>query len=329
MYGDVVMGVGAESEHEENPFERLLAEKKAKAAVDRDTELTTDDLRSLVTEFKIEILRRTNASFPEDPHQQLWGAIAAVFRSWDTPRARVYRELHEIPDDMGTAVNVQSMVFGNMGNDCATGVAFTRNPSTGERVLYGEYLVNAQGEDVVAGVRTPEPIAALGAEMPRAYEELRAVCERLERHFRDMQDLEFTIQRGKLWLLQTRSGKRSARAMVRIAVEMVTEELIDQRLAIRRIEPTKLDELMHPTIDPTSRPRPIAKGLNASPGAAIGRAVFTATEAEEVAARGESVILVRVETSPEDIHGMKAAAAILTARGGMTSHAGSSPPARW
>jgi pyruvate,orthophosphate dikinase len=321
MYGDVVMGVGAESENHDSPFERLLEDKKAAAGVDLDADLSAEHLKSLVAEFKIEILRRTETSFPEDPVQQLWGAIGAVFQSWDTPRARVYRDMHEIPASLGTAVNVQAMVFGNMGDDCATGVAFTRNPSTGERVLYGEYLINAQGEDVVAGVRTPESIPNLSGAMPKSYEELAALCDRLERHFADMQDLEFTIQRGKLWLLQTRTGKRSARAMVRTAVEMVAEEMIDTRTAIQRIDPNKLDELMHPTIDPESRPEAIARGLNASPGAAIGRAAFTATSAAEMEARGERVILIRIETSPEDIHGMKAAGGILTARGGMTSHA--------
>ncbi len=321
MYGDVVMGVSAASEKDHSPFEILLEAKKREAGVDRDVDLSADQLKSLVADYKIEILRQTETSFPEDPAQQLWGAIGAVFRSWDTPRARVYREMHEIPDSFGTAVNVQAMVFGNLGDDCATGVAFTRNPSTGERVLYGEYLVNAQGEDVVAGVRTPLPVAQLATDMPKSHEELAAVCDRLERHFRDMQDLEFTIQRGKLWMLQTRTGKRTARAMVRIAVEMVAEEMIDERTAIQRVDPNKLDELMHPTIDPDNKPTAIAKGLNASPGAAIGRAVFTASDAEAWQQRGEEVILVRVETSPEDIHGMKAASGILTARGGMTSHA--------
>ncbi|RMH42427.1 MAG: pyruvate, phosphate dikinase [Deltaproteobacteria bacterium] len=321
MYGEVVMGVTAESESEPSPFERLLEAKRAQVGVDRDTDLPADALKSLVTDYKIEILRRTESQFPEDPVQQLWGAIGAVFRSWQTPRARIYREMHGIPESLGTAVNVQAMVFGNLGDDSATGVAFTRNPSTGEPGIYGEYLRNAQGEDVVAGVRTPEPIARLAEELPEAYRELEAVCERLERHFRDMQDVEFTIQRGKLWMLQTRTGKRTARAMVRIAVDLVREGLIDERTAVQRLEPAKLDELMHPTIDPDARPEPIAKGLNASPGAAIGKVAFSATEAEKLAAGGDSVILVRVETSPEDIAGMKVSAGILTARGGMTSHA--------
>ncbi len=321
MYGGVVLGVGAESESEQGPFERLLDQKKSAARVDNDNELSAEDLKSLVTEYKIEILRRTESSFPEDPVQQLWGAIGAVFGSWNTPRAKVYREIHDISETLGTAVNVQAMVFGNLGDTCATGVAFTRNPATGERVLYGEYLTNAQGEDVVAGVRTPHRIADLAKEMPKPYEELAGVCDRLERHFRDVQDLEFTIQHGKLWMLQTRTGKRTARAMVRIAVDMVAEEMIDQRVAVQRIDPNKLDELLHPTIDPASRPDPIAKGLNASPGAAIGNVAFTASDAEAMAEKGADVILVRIETSPEDIHGMKVSTGILTMRGGMTSHA--------
>jgi pyruvate,orthophosphate dikinase len=321
MYGEVVMGVGAESERDEGPFERLLSERKATRRVDRDVDLGADDLRALVEAYKAEVQRRVGAPFPDDPATQLWGAIGAVFASWHNARADVYRKLHGISAALGTAVNVQAMVFGNLGDDCATGVAFTRDPSTGERRLYGEFLTNAQGEDVVAGVRTPQPIADLAAIQPRPHAELAAVCERLEQHFRDMQDIEFTIQRGELWMLQTRRGKRSGRAMVRIATDMVDEGLIDERTAVQRIEPNKLDELLHPTIDPDARPTALAKGLNASPGAAIGRVVFTATDAQEWAARGESVIMVRTETSPEDIHGMKAASGILTARGGMTSHA--------
>jgi pyruvate, orthophosphate dikinase len=321
MYGDVVMGVGPESEHEDSPFSRILDEKKREKGVERDSELAAEDLKSLVTAYKIEILRQKEIPFPEDPIAQLWGAIAAVFRSWDTPRAKVYRRMHSISDALGTAVNVQAMVFGNLGDDSATGVAFTRDPSTGDKGVYGEFLVNAQGEDVVAGLRTPEPIEMLKAHMPQAYEELMAVCERLERHFRDMQDLEFTIQSGKLWLLQTRTGKRTGAAMVRIAVDLVEEGVITKRIAIRRINPDKLSEVMHPRIDPARRPEVIAKGLPASPGAAIGKVVFTASAAEEWAQRGEPVILVRTETSPEDIHGMNAAAGILTSRGGMTSHA--------
>jgi pyruvate,orthophosphate dikinase len=321
MYGDVVLGVGAESEREASPFARLLDDKKQARRVDRDVDLGAEDLRSLVTEYKIEILRRTEAPFPEDPRLQLWGAIRAVFRSWQNVRAQTYRRLHGISSALGTAVNVQAMVFGNLGADCATGVVFTRNPSTGERALYGEFLANAQGEDVVAGVRTPDPIADLAEHMPKAHQELLAVCERLERHFKSVQDLEFTIQRGRLWMLQTRTGKLSGQAMVRAAVDMVEEKLIDVRDAILRIEPGKLDEVLHPTIDPEANVLPVARGGNASPGAAIGRVVFTASDAEAWVERGETVILVRTETSPEDIHGMKAAAGILTARGGMTSHA--------
>ena len=321
MYGEVVMGVAAASEQEENPFSLILDAKKQERGVERDADLSAEDLKSLVTAFKIEILRIKEEPFPEDPVAQLWGAIGAVFRSWENPRAQVYRRMNDIAVAMGTAVNVQAMVFGNMGEDSATGVAFTRDPSSGERRVYGEFLINAQGEDVVAGVRTPAPIDELARRMPEAHTELLAVCERLEQHFRDMQDLEFTIQQGKLWLLQTRTGKRTGRAMVSIAVDMVNEGLIDERLAVLRVEPAKLDELMHPTIDPDSRPESLAKGLPASPGAAVGRVVFTASDAQDWAKRGDTVILVRVETSPEDIHGMNAAAGILTVRGGMTSHA--------
>jgi pyruvate, orthophosphate dikinase len=320
MYGDVVMGVGADGEDGEDPFARILDQKKAERGVERDYELSADDLKSLVTEYKIAILRDTDTQFPEDPMAQLWGAIGAVFESSNNPRAQVYRRIHGI-ESMGTAVNVQAMVFGNMGDNSATGVCFTRNPSTGEPGLYGEWLLNAQGEDVVAGVRTPEPIADLAQPMPEVHAELVSTCERLERHFRNMQDIEFTAQDGKLWILQTRTGKRTGHAMVRIAVDMVNEELIDKRDAVLRTDPDKLDELLHPTIDPDSKPEVLAKGLPASPGAAIGRVVFTASAAEAWAQRGETVILVRTETSPEDIHGMKAAAGILTARGGMTSHA--------
>jgi len=321
MYGTVVMGVGRDDESGVNPFEKLLENLKEERHVERDVDLTAEDLKSLVTESKIEILRRTDSPFPEDPLVQLWGAIGAVFSSWNTDRAVIYRQMHDIPETMGTAVNVQAMVFGNLGDDCATGVCFTRDPATGDKRLYGEFLVNAQGEDVVAGTRTPEPINELERVLPQAYAELSAVCERLERHYKDVQDLEFTVQRGKLWMLQTRTGKRSGRAMVRTAVDMVREGLIDERTAVVRVEPNKLNELLHPTIDPALRPEPIARGLNASPGAAIGKVVFTAADAEKAAEQGSTVILVRVETSPEDIGGMRSAAGVLTARGGMTSHA--------
>jgi pyruvate, orthophosphate dikinase len=321
MYGGVVMGVTAASEEEEDPFGRILEDRKAEAGTESDADLTAEQLKSLVTEYKIEILRRVEQPFPEDPKAQLWGAIGAVFASWDTPRAVTYRRMHHIDHSLGTGVNVQAMVFGNMGEGSASGVCFTRNPSTGEPGLYGEYLPNAQGEDVVAGVRTPEAIERLAVAMPEIHAELTSVAERLERHFGDMQDLEFTVQRGVLWLLQTRTGKRTGRAMVRIAVDLVAEGQVERRDAILRMDPEKLSEVLHPTIDPETRPEPIASGLPASPGAAIGRVVFTAGEAEEWAGRGETVILVRAETSPEDIHGMKVASGILTARGGMTSHA--------
>ncbi|MFH0903132.1 MAG: PEP/pyruvate-binding domain-containing protein, partial [Pseudomonadota bacterium] len=271
MYGDVVMGLKPESEKEHDPFEIIIEQKKKERGVERDLDLTADDLKDLVARFKDEIRRRKGVPFPEDPWQQLWGAISAVFGSWENPRARTYRKLYGYPADWGTAVNVQAMVFGNMGEDCATGVAFTRDPATGEKVFFGEFLVNAQGEDVVAGIRTPRPIAELEKVMAKAYKELLGVRERLEKHFGDMQDIEFTIQQTKLWMLQTRSGKRSGRAMVKIAVDLVEEGLIDTKEAVRRIDPGKLDELLHPTIDPRASKKVIAKGLPASPGAAIGK----------------------------------------------------------
>jgi pyruvate,orthophosphate dikinase len=321
MYGEVVMGVAAPSEHEELPFDRILDHLKSKHRAHRDQDLPEAALREAVAEFKAEIKRTTGHEFPDDVRAQLWGAIGAVFRSWNNPRANVYRKLNDIPASMGTAVSVQAMVFGNLGDDCATGVAFTRNPATGTAELYGEFLINAQGEDVVAGIRTPQPIAELASKIPAAHAELVRVAQRLEDHFRDMQDLEFTIQSGTLWMLQTRSGKRTGKAMVKVAVDLVGEGKLSEQEAVLRIDPQKLDEVLHPTIDPKARPPAIAKGLPASPGAAIGRIVFTATAAEEWAGKGERVLLVRTETSPEDIHGMKAAVGILTARGGMTSHA--------
>jgi len=329
MYGDVVLGLKPEG-REIDPFEALLEAKKQRLGVHLDTELPASALKELVAEFKEEIWKRKRVRFPEDPWEQLWGAIGAVFGSWDNPRAVTYRRIYEIPDTWGTAVTVQAMVFGNLGEDCATGVGFTRDPSTGENRFYGEYLVNAQGEDVVAGIRTPQPVTiaaksggqtALEEAMPAVYEELKRVYQTLERHYRDMQDIEFTIQQGRLWLLQTRSGKRTARAMVKIAVDMVREGLISKEEAVLRIEPDKLDELLHPTFDPAAKKDVIATGLAASPGAAVGKVVFSADDAERLAASGEKVILVRLETSPEDIHGMQAAQGILTARGGMTSHA--------
>ena len=320
MYGDVVMGLRPEG-REIDPFEALLEKKKQARGVELDNELTASDLRELVKEFKAIIKRRLRREFPEDPEEQLWGAIGAVFGSWQGQRAIRYRELESIPHDWGTAVNVQSMVYGNMGDDCATGVAFTRDPSTGARRLYGEYLVNAQGEDVVAGIRTPQPMAKLKKQLPVAFRQFEKVCSSLERHYKDMQDLEFTIQKGKLWMLQTRAGKRTAAAAIKIAVDMAGEGLITQKQAVKRVRPADLDQLLHPTFDPKASREVIGKGLPASPGAASGKAVFTADDAEEQAGGGENVILVRLETSPEDIGGMHAAEGILTARGGMTSHA--------
>ena len=331
MYGDVVMGLKPESKEEEDPFEVIIDAMKEKRGVKLDTELTADDLKELVEQFKAEIKKRTGKDFPTDPWEQLWGAISAVFGSWNNPRAITYRKLNNIPADWGTAVNVQAMVFGNMGDDCATGVAFTRDPATGKRIFYGEYLVNAQGEDVVAGIRTPQPLnentksdpshKTLQEVMPEAYAELEKIYKKLEAHYKDMQDIEFTIQKGRLWMLQTRNGKRTAEAAVRIAVEMVEEGLIDKETAVMRVEPEQLDQLLHPTFDPEADKKIIARGLPASPGAATGRIVFHADDAEEWAAKGEDVILVRIETSPEDIGGMNVAKGILTARGGMTSHA--------
>ena len=329
MYGDVVLGLKPEGK-ELDPFDSVLEDKKHALGAELDTELPAAALKELVTEYKRVIKERMRIDFPEDPWNQLWGAIGAVFGSWENPRAIHYRRMYEIPGSWGTAVNVQAMVFGNLGDDCATGVGFTRDPSTGENRFYGEYLVNAQGEDVVAGIRTPQPVTiasrkngqpSLEESMPGAYAELKRVYESLEQHYRDMQDIEFTIQQGRLWLLQTRSGKRTARAMVKVAVDMVSEGLITKDEAILRVEPDKLDELLHPTFDASASRDVIATGLAASPGAAVGKVVFSADEAVEMAEKGEKVILVRIETSPEDIHGMKAAEGILTARGGMTSHA--------
>ncbi len=321
MYGEVVMGVAPATESDEPPFDILLDAIKKQHRASRDQDLTEAALREAVVAFKAKTKELTGKPFPDDVREQLWGAIGAVFRSWNNPRADVYRKMQGIPASMGTAVNVQAMVFGNLGDDCATGVAFTRNPATGTAELYGEFLTNAQGEDVVAGIRTPEPIAELAKKLPAAHAELVRVAKLLEDHFRDMQDLEFTIQRGQLFMLQTRNGKRTGKAMVKVAVDLVTEGKLTPQEAILRIDPQKLDEVLHPTIDPKARPTPIAKGLPASPGAAIGRVVFTANTAEEWHGKGEQVLLVRTETSPEDIHGMKAAAGTLTARGGMTSHA--------
>jgi pyruvate,orthophosphate dikinase len=327
MYGDVVLGLRPVEKTERDPFEVLLERQKAQAGVRSDPELSADDLQALVAEFKAEIKRCTGKDFPESPPEQLWGAIGAVFGSWNNDRAIAYRELYHIPHTWGTAVNVQAMVFGNMGDTCATGVAFTRDPATGEKRFYGEFLVNAQGEDVVAGIRTPRPIAELKSAMPRPYSQLERVYKILERHYQEMQDIEFTIEDGKLWMLQTRAGKRTGFAAVRIAVDMVEEKIITKAEALRRIEPDQLNQLLRPIFDPQDRERAaqagriLAKGLPAGPGAATGRVVFHAEDAEAWARRRERVILCRVETSPEDIRGMDAAQGILTARGGMTSHA--------
>jgi pyruvate, orthophosphate dikinase len=325
MYADVVLGVKHEL------FAAQLDELKKKKRVRLDTELGADDLAKLVESYKRVVREQTGASFPEDPFEQLQGAIAAVFQSWNTPRAETYRKLNNIPHAWGTAVNVQAMVYGNLGDDSATGVAFTRDPSTGDKRFFGEFLPRAQGEDVVAGIRTPQPISkrdraadaapSLEELMPRCYRELVRTAQLLEKHYADMQDLEFTIQRGQLWMLQTRTGKRTARAAVKIAVDMAREKLIDRRTALLRVNPESLDQLLHPTLDAAAAPPPIAQGLPASPGAAVGRVVFTAEDAEAAAEGGEDVVLVRRETSPEDIHGMHAAQGILTALGGMTSHA--------
>jgi pyruvate,orthophosphate dikinase len=327
MYGDVVLGV------EHHHFEDILGEAKDDKGVSLDTELDAEDLKKLVKAYRSKVEDETGKPFPQDPKEQLWGAIGAVFKSWMNQRAIVYRRLHDIPASWGTAVNVQAMVFGNMGDDCATGVAFTRDPSTGDRRFYGEFLVNAQGEDVVAGIRTPQQLTIAGKQanlstlpameeaMPEVFRQLDTVRGQLEKHYRDMQDIEFTVQRGKLFMLQTRSGKRTAKAALKIAVDMVSEGLIDRREAVLRINPSSLDQLLHPTLDPKAKKTVLARGLPASPGAASGKVVFSADEAEERAAKGERVLLTRIETSPEDIHGMHAAEGILTTRGGMTSHA--------
>ncbi|MBX6373058.1 MAG: pyruvate, phosphate dikinase [Acetobacteraceae bacterium] len=324
MYGSVVLGV------EHHRFEEIIEHVKLDKGVVEDTELDAQDWHRVATGYKDMVQEVTGRPFPQDPEAQLWGAIGAVFGSWMNQRAITYRRLHDIPEEWGTAVNVQAMVFGNMGDDCATGVCFTRDPSTGENVFYGEYLINAQGEDVVAGIRTPQPILKARAKpgersmeeaMPGAFAELMRVRETLERHYRDMQDIEFTVQRGKLYMLQTRNGKRTAAASLKIAVDMAREGLIDEREAVGRVNPGALDQLLHPTLDPKAPRTLLAKGLPASPGAACGVVVFSADEAEARAQKGESVILVRIETSPEDIHGMHAAKGILTTRGGMTSHA--------
>jgi len=320
MYGDVVCALKA-LPGEEDPFEAGIEAAKAARGATREIDLPPDDLRALVARFKGMVARSAGQPFPEDPWDQLWGAIEAVFRSWNNRRAVEYRRVHRIPDDMGTAVNIVAMVYGNMGEDCGTGVAFTRNPSTGEPQLYGEFLINAQGEDVVAGTRDPQPLSDMAGWLPRSYEQLLETARRLERHYREVQDLEFTIERGRLYLLQTRTGKRTGTAAVRVAVDMVREGLITRAEALRRVDPDQLNQLLHPTVDPDQPLAEIARGLPASPGAAVGMAVFDAETAVERAGRGDPVILVRRETSPDDFHGMAVARAILTARGGMTSHA--------
>ena len=344
MYGDVVMGLKPQSKDEHDPFEVIMDELKKKKKVKMDLELGVDDLQELVKKYKDQIKKKLKKEFPADPFEQLWGSIGAVMNSWMNERAILYRKMNDIDDNWGTAVNIQAMVFGNMGDDCATGVAFTRDPSNGERRFYGEYLVNAQGEDVVAGSRTPQQVTIEGSKrwakensisekdrntkfqsleeyMPEVYRDLDGVYKKLESHYSDMQDIEFTIQNRKLWMLQTRNGKRTAPAAVNIAVDMVNEGLIDKKQALLRIDPSSLDQLLHPTFDPKAKRNVIAKGLPASPGAATGRVVFNAEDADTWKNKGEKVILVRIETSPEDLGGMNASQGILTARGGMTSHA--------
>ncbi len=338
MYGDVVLGLKPHTKEEIDPFEEIIETKKKEKNIKLDVELTVDDLKDLVKNFKAIIKKKVGIPFPEDPLEQLWGAIGAVFKSWNNERAIAYREMNNIPDDWGTAVNVQCMVFGNMGADCGTGVAFTRGPATGANDFYGEYLLNAQGEDVVAGTRTPIPInrnqpmidksaKTLREVMPEIYAQLILIGDILEKHYRDMQDVEFTIQNKKLWMLQTRNGKRTAFAAFKIAVDMVKEKLITKEEALMRVEPEQLSQILRPLFDPKEKAKSIksgnmiVKGLNAGPGAATGKVVFNAEDAEKWAARKEQVILVRIETSPEDIRGMNAAQGILTARGGMTSHA--------
>jgi pyruvate,orthophosphate dikinase len=315
MYGGVVFDLS------KKPFEQMLEEHRQRCGVERDIDLPVEEMQAVVGRFKQHVRDETGADFPSGPLDQLWGAIAAVFESWNTRRAIDYRKLHDIPDAMGTAVNVVAMVFGNLGEDSGTGVTFSRSPSTGERALYGEYLLNAQGEDVVSGSRTPQPIATLKDRLPASYQELERVARTLERHFRDVQDMEFTIERGTLYMLQTRRGQRSGQAAVRIACEMVDEGLISEEEAVARIPPQDLNQLLHPTIDPRSELDLLTTGLPASPGAACGTAVFDADRAEQLGRAGQAVILVRRETSPEDFHGMVMAKAVLTARGGMTSHA--------
>ena len=327
MYGDVVLGLKPVHKDEIDPFEVIIEAKKKAKGVHLDTELDAEDMKDLVGRFKAAIKEKTGHDFPQDPMKQMWGAIGAVFGSWNNDRAIAYRKMYDIPESWGTAVNVQSMVFGNMGEDSGTGVAFTRDAATGDNVFYGEFLMNAQGEDVVAGTRTPLPISKLAEDNPRIYKQLDAIRKKLEKHYRDMMDVEFTIQQDTLYMLQCRVGKRTAFAAIKIAVDMVAERLISDKEALMRIEPDQLNQLLRPVFDLKEKDaavkggRLLAKGLNAGPGAATGRVVFNAPDAEEWKSRGEKVILTRIETSPEDIKGMDAAEGILTARGGMTSHA--------
>ena len=327
MYGDVVLGLKPESKHDEDPFEMIIEKKKKKYGFKLDTEFSAEHLKELVDEFKSAVLQKTGKKFPENPIDQLWGAVSAVFGSWMNDRAKVYRKLNNIPAEWGTAVNIQSMVFGNMGEDSGTGVAFTRDPASGENIFYGEYLFNAQGEDVVAGTRTPHPILELKKDDPKIYKQLDNFRKILDKHYREMMDIEFTIQQGKLWMLQCRVGKRTGFAAIKMAVDMVGEKLINKKEAISRIDPNQLNQLLRPIFDTkekqkaTSAGKLLATGLNAGPGAASGKVALTAQDAELMAAKGDPVILVRIETSPEDIKGMDASEGILTARGGMTSHA--------
>ena len=325
MYSNVVMGMN------HSMLEMHLDELKEKKNYKADTDMTAEDLKQLVKEYKKQIQEDLGVKFPEDPYEQLWGAVSAVFRSWHTLRAKTYRQLHDIPEEWGTAVNVQSMVFGNLGDDSATGVCFTRNPSTGEKMFYGEFLINAQGEDVVAGLRTPQPISKKEAEgtglksleeaMPECFKQLCEIQNKLETHYRDMQDIEFTIERGRLWMLQTRNGKRTAKAALKIACDLIDQKLITEEEALMRLDPSSLNQLLHPTLDPKAEKKVLARGLPASPGAASGQIVFTSEDAEAFKEKGIKTILVRIETSPEDINGMVASQGILTTRGGMTSHA--------
>ena len=315
MFSDVVLKV------DHDRFEEILAEARQKRGVKDDAGLNEADLDEVISRFLSTVSQATGKEFPTDPREQLFLAIEAVFNSWNTPRAIVYREINKIPDHLGTAVNVQTMVFGNLGDDSATGVAFTRNPATGEAKIYGEYLLNAQGEDVVAGIRTPQPLEGLSREMPEIYRQFSELCRRLEAHYRDMQDIEFTIEQGKLYLLQTRTGKRTAAAAVKVAVDLVKEGMLSRAEALQRVDPAQLDQLLHPRFDPGASLDVIARGLPASPGAASGKIIFDADKAQETAEAGEKVLLVRPETTPDDIHGIYAARGVLTSRGGMTSHA--------